>query len=281
MAHRGWSMALRALGARRSVIMCYHGVGPSSSERDPHFLRVSPSRFRAQIDVLRDAGFEFVTVAELARRAGGREPPPGLVAISFDDGMDDNHAVVLPILREYDVPATVYVATGFIGQPNPWIAPEFGSRMMTAQELRELVQAGFELGAHTVTHPDLSKLSFEQCLREMTESRKTIERLTGAEVETFAYPFCLYGQAARAAATQAGFVAAVTCHGRGSWAPLEMKRAMITGKDGFPSFVLKLADAYEPLFESVPGRVARTSTRALRRAARAVLERRAAGRPPG
>ena len=273
--------ALRALRSRRSVILCYHGVGPSNAQRDPHFLRVSPSRFRAHVELLGDAGFDFVTVAELAQRAGGREPPPGLVAVSFDDGMDDNHAVVLPILREYGVPATVYVATGFIGEPNPWIAADAGARMMTVPELCELVEAGFELGAHTVTHPDLAELDFDGCLREMTESRETIERLTGAEVQTFAYPFCRYGPAARAAATQAGFIAAVTCHGRGSWDPLEMKRAMITGKDRLFSFVLKLADAYEPLFQSLPGRMARVSSRGARRAARRLLERRTASRPAG
>ncbi len=272
---------MRALRSRRSVILCYHGVGPSSAERDPHFLRVAPPRFRAHIELLRDAGFDFVTVAELVRRADGGDPPPGLVAISFDDGMDDNHAIVLPILHEYGLPATVYVATGFIGKPNPWIAPDSGARMMTAPELRDLVEAGFELGAHSVTHPDLSQLDFDQCLREMIESRETIERLTGVEVQTFAYPFCVYGAEARAAAEQAGFLAAVTCHGRGSWAPFEMKRAMITGKDGLPSFFLKLVDAYEPLFESLPGRIARTSSRGARRAARRLLERRAASRAIG
>lgn len=265
-------MAARALCSRRSVILCYHGIGAASSKHDPHFLQVSPLRFRSQIELLRDGGFEFVTVAELADRAAGASPPPGLVALSFDDGMRDNHAVVLPLLRAYSIPATVYVATGFIGQPNPWIAPESGTRMMTVEELRDLAAAGFELGAHSVTHPDMSRLDFDECLREMDESRGTIERLTGTKVRTFAYPSCLYGDAACRAASCAGFTAAVTCHGRGSWSPYEMKRAMITGKDGLPSFFLKLADAYQPLFESRLGRLARTSTRRMRQVARTLTE---------
>lgn len=268
-----WRLAARALRTRRSVILCYHGVAPSNAAEDPHFLRVSPERFRAQLDLLQGAGLEFVTVAELAARAAGGPPPPGLVALSFDDGMDDNHRVVLPILRDRGLRATVYVATGLIGRPNPWLAPGSGARLMTAGELRDLHAAGFELGAHTVSHPDLSRLDREACRREMAESRQALERLTGAAVRTFAYPYCAYGEAALEAAASVGFEAAVTCHGRGSWAPLEMKRSMITGKDGPVSFALKLWEVYQPLFESPAGRLLRAATRSARRRLRARTER--------
>jgi peptidoglycan/xylan/chitin deacetylase (PgdA/CDA1 family) len=258
---------------RCSVILCYHGVAESNSVADPHFLRVSPSAFRAQIELLCDAGFEFVTVAELAERAAGGTPPPGLVALSFDDGMDDNHHVALPILREYGVPATIYVATGLIGKRNPWIDADAGTRMMTEGELLEVAAAGLELGAHTVSHPDLSRMGMQECLREMVGSRDALNMLTGGQVRTFAYPFCKYGPEALAAAREAGFEAAVTCHRRGSWAPLEMKRSMITGKDGLPSFVSKLAEIYDPLFESAPGRLGRAATRTARRRLRSIRER--------
>jgi peptidoglycan/xylan/chitin deacetylase (PgdA/CDA1 family) len=254
----------RALRDRSSLILAYHGVSHVSPRDDPENLLVSPDRFRSQLDLLVDAGFEFVTVAALAQTAGGGPPPPGLAALSFDDGMEDNHAVLLPILQEYGVPATVYVATGLIGSPNPWMAASTGARMMTEAELRRLAAAGIELGAHTVSHPDLSLLEREACLREMVDSREALERLTGEPVTTFAYPFCRYGEAALAAVADAGFIAAVTCEGRGSWNRYEMKRAMITGKDGPVSFMLKISGAYQTLFESVPGRLLRTTTRGIR-----------------
>ena len=263
MTGSAWGLLAHEACERRSAIVGYHGVGPSTAAQDPRNLRVWPERFRAQVELLRDAGFEFVTVAELARRASGGRPPAGMVALSFDDGMDDNHTVLLPLLREYAIPATVYVATGMIGAPNPWMGD--GARMMTADELRELHAAGVELGAHTVSHPDLSTLPRAACLDEMARSRAALEELTGAPVRTFAYPFCRYGPEAAAAAAQAGFDAAVTCEGRGSWRRFEMKRAMVTGKDGIPSFMLKLLDAYQPLFDSPPGRLVRASTRAARR----------------
>jgi peptidoglycan/xylan/chitin deacetylase (PgdA/CDA1 family) len=188
--------------------------------------------------------------------------------------MDDNHSNLLPILREYGVPASVYVTTGLIGQPNPWMKPGT-SRMMVEDELRDLHAAGVELGAHTVTHPNLEELGYDECLREMAESRDFLRELIGAPVRTFAYPFCKYGDDAVRAARDAGFEAAVTCQWRGSWEPFEMKRVMITGKDGPPSFALKIWELYGKLFHSSAGRVARTATRGVRRRVRSAREGRA------
>jgi len=266
--------AARLIRARRSAILLYHGVGPTSTRIDPGFLRVRPDAFRAQLDLLLAAGFEIVTVGEFAERCGGRNSPPGMVALSFDDGMDDNYSVVLPVLREHGLRATVYVTTGLIGEPNPWMAPESGARMMTVDELRELAAAGVEIGAHTVSHPDLSRLGFDECLREMRQSRDALERMLGVEVRTFAYPSCHYGPAAVEAARAAGFTAAVTCQGRGSWKRYELRRSLVSGKDGTASFLVKLTGQYEPLSASPPGRLARAATRASRDRRR---ERREAG----
>lgn len=273
----GWSClgpAARALRKHRSLILSYHGIADSNARVDPEFLRVPPAAFRGQLDILLRAGFEVVTVADFARRAAGATPPPGLVALSFDDGMDDNHSVVLPILQEYSLPATVYVSTGLIGKPNPWMEPGT-SRMMVEDELRDLVAAGIELGAHTVTHPNLEELDYGSCLREMVESRDVLAGIADAPIRTFAYPYCKYAEAAVRAARDAGFEAAVTCQGRGSWAPMEMKRVMITGKDGPPSFALKLAELYGPMFHSRAGLLARASTHGVRSRGRAFMERRA------
>jgi peptidoglycan/xylan/chitin deacetylase (PgdA/CDA1 family) len=135
---------------------------------------------------------------------------------------------------------------------------------MNEPELRELAAAGFEIGAHSVTHPDLSQLDYESCLREISESRRTLEHIVDAPVRTFAYPYCRYGTAALAAVRATGFTAAVTCQGLGSWDRYELKRSLITGKDGLPIFLLKLTDAYQPLFDSGPSRLVRAATRSLR-----------------
>src|SRR4051812_15534309 len=95
-----WRPALRRLARERSVILCHHGVGTLPAEHDPLFLQVPPDRLRRQLELLADAGFEFRTVADLVAEGDGGPPPPGLVALTFDDGMRDNAAVALHLLRE-------------------------------------------------------------------------------------------------------------------------------------------------------------------------------------
>jgi peptidoglycan/xylan/chitin deacetylase (PgdA/CDA1 family) len=258
-------LALERTGARRPIVLAYHGVADGRPDHDPFNLRVSPDRFRAQVELLLSAGLRFVTVAEVAERLRRQRAVAGLAALSFDDGMQDNHATVLPIVQEYGIPATVYVTTGLIGQPNPWLAPEASARMMSADELRDLVAAGIELGAHTVTHPDLSALDRQPCLDEMVESKRALEQIGGRPVLTFAYPSCRYAPAAVEAARDAGFLAAVTCAGR--WTPrlFELTRAMISSHDGLATFTAKAVGVYDPAFASAPGRILRASTRGVRR----------------
>jgi hypothetical protein len=111
----------------------------------------------------------------------------------------------------------------------------------------------------------------------MTESRRTLEHVVGVPVQTFAYPFCRYGPAALAAVRASGFTAAVSCQGLGSWDRYELKRSLITGKDNLPTFLLKLTDAYQPLFDSGPSRLIRAATRRLRDWRRERAQERRAG----
>ncbi|HEY2398249.1 MAG TPA: polysaccharide deacetylase family protein [Solirubrobacteraceae bacterium] len=267
-APRAWRLrparaALGRIRRRRSVVLGYHGVARSRLRDDLSLLQVSPDRFRRQLELLLSAGFDFVTLADLARRAAGGAPDPGLAAVTFDDGMRNNHTTALPILREYGIPATVYVTIGFIGGRSPWIGPGGDGAIMDEPELRDLAGAGWELGAHTMTHADLSTLGYEACLREIEDSRTELERIGGVEVETFAYPFGRYGPAALAAARDADVIAAVTT-GSGSWEPYEMTRAMIGARDPLPVVLLKLTDRYEPLLQSPPARLARRGSKRLR-----------------
>lgn len=267
--------ALAAERRKRSFALCYHGVGETSIRIDPRFLRVSPRRLRGQIELLRDAGFQFVTLSELVESgpAHGRPPLPGLVALTFDDGWADNHDALLPMLRDYGIPATIYVTTGLMGRPNPWLAPDSGVRMMTPEEVVACARDGVEIGAHTLTHPDLSLVGPEGCRREVLGSRTILRELTGTPVVSFAYPYFHLGPEAVDAVREAGFASAVTGIGYGDWSPLTLERTAISGKDRLASFTLKLLGRYDPLLDSGPLRVARGATRTLRRRGWELIDR--------
>ncbi len=271
-AGRLWVSALRPVHERRAIVLGYHGVATSRLRDDLSLLQVSPARFRKQIEALLSAGFSFLTMAEFARRADGGVPEPGLAAITFDDGMRNNHSIALPILREYGIPATVYVTIGFIGGVSPWIGAQGDGAMMCEPELRDLVAAGWELGAHTMTHPDMSTLDYAACRGEIEQSREELARIAGTAVETFAYPFGRYGPDAVAAARDSGLLAAVTT-GSGGWARYEITRAMIGAIDPLPIVLLKLTDRYEPLLNSPPLRLARRTSKRVRESIRARARR--------
>jgi O-antigen biosynthesis protein len=255
---------MRRVCRSRSVILGYHGVDASSRREDLGMLLVSPSRFRAQIELLLDAGWSFVTVAQMAKLAAGGEPPPGHVAISFDDGMANNYTIALPILRSYGIPATVYVTIGFIDGSSPWVGAGGDGRMLTEHQIRGLASEGWELGAHTMTHPDMSKLDYESCRREIDDSRAALEQITDVPVETFAYPFGYYGPTALAAVRDSGLIAAVGT-GVGSWSAYQLRRAMIGAADPYAVMLLKMTDRYEPLLALPPLRAARSASKRMRR----------------
>jgi peptidoglycan/xylan/chitin deacetylase (PgdA/CDA1 family) len=251
----------------RSVVLGYHGVADSRLRDDMSRLLVTPRLFETHVQLLKESGFEFVTFVELARRAQGGIPPAGLAAITFDDGMRNNHSVALPILQAHGISATVYVTTGFMGDVSPWVTNKTSGAMLRESEIRELAAAGWEVGGHTVNHPDLSLLDYDECRREIVDGRDALQQMTQVPVETFAYPFGRYGEAAVAAVRDSGFKAAVTI-GSGCWDPYEMTRAMISALDPMSVTWLKLTDRYEPLLGSAPMRAVRKISKGARSVAR-------------
>jgi peptidoglycan/xylan/chitin deacetylase (PgdA/CDA1 family) len=251
--------------ARRPwLVLAYHAVADVSPEHDPDRLVQPPDLFEWQLRTLVKRGYEFVTAAEFARRLRAGVPLEGACAVTFDDGTTDNLTVLPEILRPLGIPATVFACPGLLGETDPYIAPESGLRLMTADELREVAALGFEIGAHTNRHVDLADASAEDAYAEMSSCKKTLEDVLGRPVETFAYPFCRYSAACPPAAERAGYLAAYTCSGRGGRLPFELAREMMDNGDGRVSWALKSRRRYYETLALPPVRLALAARRALR-----------------
>ena len=86
---------------------------------------------------------------------------------------------------------TVYVVSSAIGGINEWDsrAGDMREPMMSLAQIKELAEAGFEIGSHTVSHPHLTTISDEQLQREIVDSKRALEDITGKEVVSFSYPY--------------------------------------------------------------------------------------------
>lgn len=232
------------------LALAYHGVDDVPLRRDPDHLFVRPQDLRRQIEKLRGWGYELVTFGELAA-----EVRPGRAALTFDDGLVDNLTTLVPILQELGARATVFVVSGWLGKPHP-AAP--WTRIVTADELRELGSAGIEIGGHSATHADLSALSYDAALEELSTGKAELEEILGEPVEVAAYPYGRTSADAIRAARDAGFRAACSTSARGSWDDAHfLPRQDMDNRGGLLGLRLKRDDRYEPLMRLAPARAAR------------------------
>lgn len=245
------------------MILGYHGVADCELRHDLSRLQTPPLQIARHVELLLEAGFSFTTMREAVDDLAADPPRPGLAVVTFDDGLRNNYTTALPILDRLGTPATVYVTSGFIGGINPWLTADAGGAMLTEEEIRSLARAGWEIGAHTVGHPDMATLSYAACRAEIAGSRERLQDIIGAPVDTFAYPFGRYGPEAVAAVRDSGMRAALTT-GSGRWQRYELTRAMVSNGDPYPLVALKMVDGYEPLLRLAPLRFARQATRAVR-----------------
>ncbi len=184
-------------------ILMYHYVRTVDAATDPlgYELSVTPELFAQHMALLAEQGYQGVTVATLVRCMRG-EPicPPQPVALSFDDGYADAFSAALPVLERYDFQATFYIVGDFVGQPG----------YMSWEQLAALHAAGMEIGAHSMSHPDLTRLDAAELTRQVVASKQLLEERLGTTVESFCYPAGRYTSATIAAVQAAGYTSAVT-----------------------------------------------------------------------
>ena len=191
----------RLAGKQRSrVILYYHGVDERCVEN-----------FRQQMAYL---ARECSVVKACDIHDMNSEGSKTVVAITFDDAFVSVLKNAVPILREYGLPAAIFVPTGYIGQNPGWAmandCPDKSETVMTERQIAELDKEGFEILSHTVTHAKLTDLNDADLETELNQSKQRLEQILGHNVTAVSYPHGACNARIHEAAQRAGYTMGFT-----------------------------------------------------------------------
>lgn len=192
------------------MILMYHHVCPGEIVPPEHEksalagweYRVEPADFEKQLLWLRSKGYAFVPLAEYVRTLRNQGRIDGrIAAVTFDDGWRDNYEHAFPILQKLGIPATFFIVSGEMAGVSP-------SLRMTPAMLRDLVDAGMEIGGHSRSHPNLAALPDDALDGEIHGCREDLTEAIGKPVRFFAYPGGRHDRRVIDACMRAGYEAA-------------------------------------------------------------------------
>lgn len=173
-------------------ILAFHKVDPSF---EWGVTRVTPQKFQTVLEFLKQHQYSTISLWSLCHSAS--ELPSKPIVLTFDDSYESVYTNAFPILREYGFTGTVFIITGFVGKKNTWDVNLGGCRFrhLSWSQIRGLHEAGFEIGSHTVHHPDLTKINDPDWLNlELKRSKHDIEDNIGNEVRFISFPFGRYNK---------------------------------------------------------------------------------------
>lgn len=225
-----------------SVVLLYHRLGlprPSSLVSGQY---VAAGLLRSQLDYLRARGWQPSTLADITTPSDGKR-----FCITFDDAYQSVFEHGYAALKERGITATLFVAADQIGGINEWdrrIGDQL-EKIMTADQLKQMADDGFEIGAHTLTHAHLMDLDDDQLKEEVAASKSRIEEMIGVEVSSFSYPYGEYDERVLAACKQAGYKRAVTTKLQivSGQSPFEIPRVNVRWNSLGPLLIRKIARA--------------------------------------
>lgn len=182
-------------------ILCYHQIRnwrPTDSKQAKDYI-VPEAAFAEQIKMLADSGFHTISADQLfAYLTTGAKLPVRPVLLTFDDTDMPQYTIAKPVMEKYGFKGMFFIMTVSLGRPN----------YMSRAQVKELSDAGNEIGSHTWDHKNIKKFTDADWAIQIDKPTKTLESITGKTIKYFAYPFGLWNEAAIAPLKARGFMAA-------------------------------------------------------------------------
>ncbi|MFB6105944.1 MAG: polysaccharide deacetylase family protein [Halobacteriaceae archaeon] len=183
-ARADWRLRCSPVGPdARGAVLMYHSVGGWAGNTGGRTVDVD--RFRAHLRRFASLG-QFVDLPAVVE---GDASGPLRVAVTFDDGYETVYTDALPVLREFDAPATVFVIADRVGGET-----EHGVPYLDADQVRELVADDLvTVGNHTRTHARLPDLDADALREEVVGAKRALRERFGCAADRFCYPYGAYG----------------------------------------------------------------------------------------
>ena len=179
-----------------------HKVGPESEEG--RFLNVDPERLRRNIRAFKRRGAAFVSARQLAEKSW----PDHGICLTFDDGYQSTLTHGVEVLLAEQVPATIYIVAGLVGDASRWDADR-ARPLADWETLRRAGEAGIDFGSHTWSHARLGELGLEKQQMEISAADERM-REAGIDPGSFCLPYGSYNGDSRQAIAAAGHHVAMT-----------------------------------------------------------------------
>ena len=234
-------------------ILMYHQVDIEPPKGSPmRGLVVAPGSFARQMAALSMLGYRGLSMGDLLPYLNG-EKRGKVFGITFDDGYENNLRCALPVLKRHGFTSTCYIVANQVGKTNDW-DKERGVKqvpLMNAKELQTWVDAGQEVGSHTMNHANLEALSEAEQAIEIRQSKVQLEALIQqkAGVQHFCYPYGGLNKTAVQSVKAAGYLTATTTvRGRavaGQSDDLLLPRVLVSRTTTWMQLLLKCLSNYE------------------------------------
>jgi peptidoglycan/xylan/chitin deacetylase (PgdA/CDA1 family) len=211
-------------------VLIYHTISDPPVAL-PGDIDISPWKFARQLQWLS----RWRRVVRLEETL--TEPSQRLTAITFDDGYHDNLTVALPLLERFGFPMTLFVTAGFVGREG----------YLSKDQLREISRHPLvTIGAHGLWHRHFPLLGADEACRELVESRRLLESITGLRVDLMAWPYGDCNPAMEELSKQCGYRAAWSVW-KGTNTSHSLWRVPLGRRDNMTRFIAKVSGAYFPV----------------------------------
>ncbi len=172
---------------RKKIILEYHGV-----TKNPGFNCVSIDNFRKQVEYIAK-NYEVVSLENLCNAISHHAAKSeNVISLTFDDAYVNIYSFAYPLLKEMEIPFTVFVPAGFVGKTNIWDKDRSGFeeiRIMSYHQMVDMDPRFVSFGSHGLFHKSLRKLEEKELKKEVDDSKRMIEEGTGRSINLFCYPY--------------------------------------------------------------------------------------------